>query len=257
LDRHLVDCVFHFNDSAFSFCFARTSDQSSSEDFSHGLRRNMIRNGSLNILINKQRIVAPTCYAELKTRQYVRLLKEWEWHKELADRDFFQLFSILSDTDYNAITRTIENDIALMDIVGWILTEEPTFKTAPTPTAFEFNDEIFSIDKLPGEMSIGQNIHLRSDFIEKSKLLEESISIAIAIYLQPQITKGKFNLNKAKELAKVIDEMPITRTYPLGFFLLLRVCKFGLMPAKIYKPMKINLGSMLKRIRHASRRFSV
>jgi hypothetical protein len=187
----------------------------------------------------------PSCYAELKTRHYIRMLKEWEDGTPIEDRDYFKLFCILTDDKFTGYEKTVENQVSLTNLLGWVITEPFEFSDK-RPKFLTYQNKTIEIPEHPRELSIGQNIILRRDYIDKSKHLEENVSIATAIYLQPLIDNSLFKISRAKEIAKEIDEMPINLIYPIGFFLLVRTMKFGERPEKTLPQVKTNLRATLR-----------
>jgi len=179
------------------------------------------------VKINGRTHGCASSYEETKTRQYVRIVKEWDQDKDIADRDYFKLQNILMDTAYVRNDNDVVNDITIMDCVGWIITQPFEFNKE-LPKVLEIGGKTIMIPRDPASLSIGQNIHLRRDYLDKSTCLEENMSIATAIYLQPIIDGGKFSMSRARDLAKEIDEMSISLIYPIGFFLLNRAMTFGL-----------------------------
>lgn len=202
------------------------------------------------IHINDTKYLYASCYEELIVRHYIKILK-WEPEKDLADRDYVKLLGILIEKDFTGIENTIENEITLIDAVGWVVFNQFQFsKDIPKVLVFTRNHgESITID-LPQnikELSIGQNIHARRE-IEKCTILEEAIPMVTAIYLQPLIDKGKFVLNRAKEIAKEIEQLPIYLIHPLGFFLLNHVPKPGQLSPKTWPAENFSLNKMLKRL---------
>jgi hypothetical protein len=181
------------------------------------------------------------------TKQYIRIVKEWDRDKDIADRDYFKLLNILTDGKFDSYQNTSENDITILDTVGWVITEEFKFDKK-MPKVLAIGDRIIEIPPDPAELSIGQNIHLRRDFIDHSEIPEENIAIATAIFLQPIIDGKKFHLERAKELAKEIEKMPAYLIYPIGFFLLQRCMNFGNPSVRIWNRIKISLKQMLKKM---------
>lgn len=201
-----------------------------------------------SVLLNDKPYKHASCYEELKVRHYVRMLKEWGSDgSDIADRDYFQLLGILTDSNFSAMEQTLENQVTLTSLLGWVITQPFKFNSE-LPKALELCGKKVTIPQDPRELSIGQNIHLRRDFIDKSTILEENISIATAIYLQPIIDNSLFNIARAKEIAKEIDEMPISVIYPIGFFLLERALKFGQKPEKTWPVLKISLKETLRNL---------
>jgi len=208
----------------------------------------------VKLKLNGQPAECPGSYEEIKTRHYVRILKEWDQSVDIADRDYFQLFNILTDGAFTDFSRTVENEITFHNVISWVLTQDFKFSTI-LPKVFEYKGELVPIPLEIGELSIGQNIHLRRDYIDKSKILEESLSIATAIYLQPKIDNGQFSMKRAIEIAKDFDEMPAYLIYPIGFFLLRRALTFGMLPVKRSPLRRINLRQTFAQMWRALPRF--
>lgn len=197
------------------------------------------------VVLNGEKYTCASCYAELKTRHYIRIIKEWEDGTDIADRDYFKLFNILTDDKFTKFEQTVENQVTLINLVGWVITEPFQF-SQKLPKVLAFKGKTIDIPQDPRELSIGQNIHLRRDFIDKSKLPEENIAIATAIYLQPIIDNSLFKIKRAEEIAKEIEEMPITLIYPIGFFLLERAMRFGQRQGKTLPLIRTNLKKTLR-----------
>ena len=205
-----------------------------------------------SIKLNGKRYECPSSWLEVNTRQYIRIIKEWDQDKDIADRDYFKLLNILCDGQFTTMEQTIDNQVTIMNLIGWVITEPFEFDKK-LPKVLSIQGKLVPVPDDPSELSIGQNIHLRRDYIDKSQRLEESISIATAIYLQP-IIDGKFDIKKAVELSKVIDEMPIHVIYPVGFFLLNRALSFGMKPANLWRQILNSLSSKLRTMLPGSRK---
>ena len=199
----------------------------------------------ISVKLNGEKFSCPSCWDEMKVRHYIRIIKEWEDGTDIADRDYFKLANILMDGKFTDFSKTTENQLTLIDLVGWVITEPFDFDKA-LPKVLRFRDRNIDIPEDPRELSIGQNIHLRRDYIEKSNKLEENIAIATAIYLQPIIDNSLFNMRKAEAIAKEIEDLRIALIYPIGFFLLNRALKFGMPPEKTLLPIKTSLKKTLR-----------
>jgi hypothetical protein len=198
------------------------------------------------VKLNGKKYTCVSSYEEMKVRHFIRIAKEWDQDLPIEDRDNFKLLGILTDTEFTEFNRSPENVLALTGLLGWVIVQPFQFSTTP-PKVLEIKGKVIDIPEDVSELSIGQNIHLRRDYLDKSKTLEENIAIATAIYLQPLID-GKFNIKKAIALSKEIEEMPINLIYPIGFFLLNRALKFGMPPESNWRQGKTNLSRTLKRM---------
>lgn len=190
----------------------------------------------------------PSCWEECTTGQYIRIMREWEDGTDIADRDYYKLLNILLDGNFVGVKDQLENQVTLLNLVGWVISTPLEVAKEPLPKVLNYQGKLIDIPRDPRELSIGQNIYLRRDYIDKSKKLEENIAIATAIYLQPIIDKSLFNIKRAEQICKEIEQMPISLIYPIGFFLLERALKFGTRPGKPWSLPKISLKQIFARM---------
>lgn len=207
----------------------------------------------VSLTLDGTKVLCPRCYDELKTGVYERIIREWDPEEsDLARRDFYKLFNILTSTDQK-IKDTPENDATIWNAVGWYVTEAFKF-SAELPKVLEIDGKKISIPRKVGALGSGQNIILRQR-IQESKYMEENISIAVAIMLQPLYDNSKFNIDSALELEEKIREMPIYLTHPVGFFFLQTAGIHGAKPTndlrRILGSLKRNLKRMLPRWRRS------
>jgi hypothetical protein len=201
------------------------------------------------IKLNGTHFKCASCLEELKVKHYLKILKEWDNDTDIADRDYFKLLNILTDGKFSGYDKTIENDITIFDLVGWVITQPLTFeKKPPKGFVFEYQHRPIPIPEDISELTIGQNIHLRRDYIDKSTFIEENIAISTAIYLQPIIDGKKFNIKRAEEICREIENMPVHKVYPLGFFLANRAKKFGMPSALTWSRIRTSLGRTLRKM---------
>lgn len=199
--------------------------------------------------LNGERFEHAHCWGVLKTKHFCRIYAEWEDPKiQIEDRDYFKLFSILTDTDYKAFHGTAWNEVTIWNCVRWVI-EQPTGYEIAIPKVLKINGKFIDIPQKPELLSIGQNVQLLSR-LEKMKDLNEGISIATAIFLQPLYDKEKFDIAKALALKEKIDEMPAALIWPIGFFLLKNIKTSGVHGSRIWSQIKdsltFRLGRMLR-----------
>lgn len=209
--------------------------------------------GMIAVRINGKRQFCPSSWYEVTVKQYVQISTEWEPDKDIADRDYYGLLNILTDNSFASIRKEVELNITLINLVGWVIASPFQFEKE-LPKALKFGKKLIPVPQDISEVSIGQMIHLRRDFIDQSKYLEENISIAAAILLQPAIDGTPFNLSRAKQIAKELDGMAVTLIHPIGFFLLRHAASFGTMPLKTWPRIRNNLSATLKRMFRGSRK---
>lgn len=212
----------------------------------------------ISIKLNGEKYSCASSWEQIKFRQYIRILKEWDADvADFADRDYFKLLCILTDYDIKGKKADPEvfNQVSLMNAVGWVVYQPFEF-SKELPDVLEIKGNKYLLPRDPSELSIGQNIHLRRDYIEKNKIEQENYAIATAIYLQPFIDGPKFDIKKAQALCKEIEEMPAFLIYPIGFFFTNRALNFGkpftrqwhLLPANLKRKLKATLHGWQKRI---------
>jgi hypothetical protein len=194
----------------------------------------------VSVTLNGKPYQCASCKEELTIGQYQRILKEWGIDQEdLTKRNNLGLFNILTGTDFKTAEVDTESEQAIYEIILWCFTEAFQY-SKELPKVLDIGGKVIDIPNRVGGCSIGQNIILKQ-LIDSSKYVEETISMATAIYLQPEYSGGKFDYAKAKELEKVISEMPASLVYPIGFFLLNRAATTGQKPHGIWHRMKNSL----------------
>lgn len=199
------------------------------------------------VRINGKRHFCPSSWHEVTVKQFVQIATEWEPEKDIADRDYYGLLNILTGNNFTSIRKEIELNVTLINLVGWVIASPFQFDKEP-PKALKFGKKLIPVPQDISEVSIGQMIHLRRDFVDQSKYLEQNISIATAILLQPAIDGKPFDLSRAKQIAKEIDTMAVTLIHPIGFFLLRHAAAFGTMPLKTWPRIRNNLRRTLKKM---------
>lgn len=177
--------------------------------------------------VNGNKIRIPGCKEEVSTGIYQRIIRDWSEQLKLSPekRDYFKLFSIMAGIEPKGFDLPLDKQVTLENAIRWFI-DDPFSLSNEVPKVLSVGKKIIVIPKDIGALGIGQNIFMRQQ-IEKSKYLEENISIAVATYLQPTFSGGKFDIDKVMELDKIIQEIPVYLTYPIGFFLVNRAIKCG------------------------------
>ncbi|MEY4931159.1 MAG: hypothetical protein RI909_1883 [Bacteroidota bacterium] len=189
------------------------------------------------ITLNGERKEMASSWMELSTKHYERLVPELS--KPVEQRDYFKIFQILTDTDFKGYEPTLENEVTIWNAMKWIVEEQFQFSEA-LPKVLSFKDQIITIPNKIKALSIGQNIALKQ-LLERSKFMDESISSAVAIYLQPLIDGTKFNSDRVSEIKKEVESMPVYLIRPIGFFLFKSVYPHGNGRVSFWQRIKNNL----------------
>lgn len=188
------------------------------------------------------RSLCPGGYGELTTEQYQKLYTHWDIEKDPHERDYFKLLCILTDTPFREVNPTPEKEAAVYELTRWI-NEEPFPYSKQVPKSIVVDDRTIEIPEDLGELSIGQNIVLRQ-IAEKSKYIDEALSTATAVCIQPIFDKAKFDYARAKEIEKIVRKMKASVIYPVGFFLLKRVLETGSRRSSYWRRIRNNLGAI-------------
>lgn len=206
------------------------------------------------LTINDKKHETVNCYEGLATHRFQRLHKEWGFDKPVAERDPFQLFCILNDLPFKKVEPTEENEAAVWSAIKWYFDTQFDLTTEEVPKVIQIDDKMIDLPENPALLSSGQNIALRQA-IDGTTYLNENIAIALAIYLQPIYDntnrepgkkKVRFEMKRARELEKKIEQLPITVTGPAGFFLLVNALPSGKNSARTWPQILFNLRRKLK-----------
>jgi len=197
------------------------------------------------ITLNGERKEIASSWMGLKTGHYEKLVPILALPEE--ERDYFQVFKILTETDFKEWRPSVENEVTIWNAIKWILEEKFTFSNEiPKVLAVPFKEKLITIPKKIKGLTIGQNIALKQ-LIERSKYLDENVSSAVAIYLQPLIDESKFNSERVEEIKKEVEQMPVYLIRPLGFFLFKSVWPRGNGQMNYWQRIKSNLITKLGR----------
>jgi len=159
----------------------------------------------------KRDIIVPESMDQVSTAIYQKLVP-------VSDR--LEAYEIISGVSRETLERLISPDLefALSNCL-LLIKSDAEFKKQEVPKRLIIGDLEVKIPKRIEGLSVGQAIHVRQH-LESCKFYEQAISLTVAIYLQPEYDGLPFDFDQALELEQEILKLPITETYPLGFFLL-------------------------------------
>jgi hypothetical protein len=112
--------------------------------------------------------------------------------------------------------------LALKDIIGhlWAYSKE-------VPKQLVIDNVTIDVEQSIRPFAIGPNIRVRQS-TERTKYVEQSLSLALALYLQPAYDGvSEFNYKSAMILREKIKAMPAWEVYGAGFFIVRRASKSG------------------------------
>jgi hypothetical protein len=117
------------------------------------------------------------------------------------------------------------------------------------PESIQFKGKEIKLPKQVGNVKIGQAIALLQT-TRGHKYVDEGISKAIAIYLQPIIDNSKFSLARAMELEKEIAEMPAWMLHTWGNFIYGQLQKGGVPSSILRRLIQNSQSKVRKTLRH-------
>jgi hypothetical protein len=181
----------------------------------------------------KSEITGPENMGEVTVELFIKAIREYN------DDDWVQLFAILYNTEATGIAESPSGtrlEAKLYETVSFFLNGRKELEKLKVPKELEMRtvwskdlpDSIRTIE-IPntiGRFSIGQAIQARKS-LEGLTYLEEGLSKITAIYLQPLLDRSKFDMLRVIHWECIIDKMPITKIYPIGFFLLRKLNQPG------------------------------
>jgi hypothetical protein len=176
----------------------------------------------LQINVNDTSKMCPTFWEDVKTGTYQKL-------KATKDLDLLKGFSVLIDTDLIELEQSTSEDleVALYQCASFIFTQEEYFRKSDVPKSIKLKGVNLILPRKLENMTLEQTLFMRTKMSKEGGVLEEFISTACAVYLQPLVTKTPFNVEEAMALKAEIDELPIEQTFPVGFFFLNRLNNYG------------------------------
>lgn len=192
----------------------------------------------LTLSINGKKYTCPAHWGEVSTETYQRIFKEWATEPDLLKRDYFQLFSILTGTNFKKSDST-KVEQTIWSAIKWTMEDEPMFHVEPK--VMEFKGARVPVDL--GKMSIGQMIMIKQTITGVA--LETVLAKVTAIIMQPAIDGGDFNPDRVEELEKEILSMPITVVGPIGFFSVRRALEYGKKRRSVLDLIRNSLGRKL------------
>lgn len=197
----------------------------------------------MTVYINGKKYECPACWEELSTETYQRIIREWDPEEfDVAKRNYFKLFCILTNTSFKEVQETPENEINIYQAIQWFVEHDFRFHEE-LPKALEIAGQRIAIPRKLGHMSIGQMIHIKRTLREGQRI-EAVVSKVVATVLQPIIDGKPFDPDRADEIEKEVLKMPITLMAPIGFFSVRRAINYGRKPTNVLRRIQSSLGQM-------------
>jgi hypothetical protein len=181
----------------------------------------------------KKKIIIPESWDETNTGQFEKMVT-WD------QKNLIELFSIMSGLDVKVLENTYDPALeqSLIECTNYVYTPYEFIKEVPDSLVID--KKKFKIPKDVGGLTIGQNILVAQGGAD-AKVKEELLSLATAIFLQPLYDNCELDYDKALILRDKIRLEPITKIYPVGFFLLNPQIGFGVILRKLLSRMTMTL----------------
>lgn len=194
----------------------------------------------ISIRVNGEKKLIPACWEEVTTEQFQKLLTAWN------REDILSCFNILANTDIVDVDQTDDASLslAIYQCVAFVWNSQPDFRDDKPTETLTVDSVVYNVPVKITNATMAQHLHILNA-LRKGKFVEENVSLAAAIYLQPQ--GQKFDLDKALELKKKLDNMPAYLVYPVGFFFLSKLSIIGTFGLPSLRQIKIILTKNVKR----------
>lgn len=192
-------------------------------------------------------IVGPSNMGEVTVELFQNVItsdvkRREELQHEYDGPDLVEIFAILFGTEATGIAESPAGtnlESTLYETISFFLPsigKDSPLDKLPVPKLLEMRsvwlkdlpDSIRTIEIPKGmsNFSIGQAIQARKS-LEGVTDLREALSSITAIYLQPMLDRDKFDMLRVTHWEYVISKMPVTKIYPIAFFLLKKLRKRG------------------------------
>lgn len=197
---------------------------------------------------------APNSYNDLTLGQFQDIYAKWELEKPVEERDFYKLFCILNPR-FSEVKHSPENEEAVWILTSWVILEAIPYSKENILKMITIYGKQIELPEKIGQLSIIQNVVL-IQLLEKAKYLEECLTMALAVYLQPLFDGKKFSLKRAQELEKLVRQLPASEVYGTAFFIVKSAQRNGTLPSSTLRPILNNLKLKLKRTLQPLLKFS-
>lgn len=178
---------------------------------------------------NEQEIKIASSYSELTVKQFAQLANP------KRKGDLCEVLAVVSDKPYEFWFDADITKVGMEDLSNALLwtANVPDFRGLSVPKEIKINgnavkvaDDI-SIKTLGQELSFVQLViprikSYRNDKEEEAMELTDAIAMAMAVYLQPEITGKKFDADTLPETEKLCSACNIMEAYPVANFFLNR-----------------------------------
>lgn len=200
----------------------------------------------LKLIVNdNQPVSCPICWEETDTLAYQSIMALPPEKK----KSMVHVFSALTGLSYEGIMGSSQEvETVMYQSVSFVYNQPQSFKTAPRAKMFRFSRGAVMVPDKVSKTTVAQNLAMRQKLRDTS-CVEECISFALAVYLQPILDAGPFDQSRAEELEKEVLAMNIFDTYPIGFFLLRRLMNSG--PSGLRYSLRVQAAKLKRRLRQA------
>lgn len=157
----------------------------------------------------KTRAELPSKWEEMTVKQYLQIE---------TTKNGFELLALLSGVPLDDILNTKTDLSAIVQKMTELLSETPpNFREVPR-RLIEIEGKTVKIPSNFQNVTFGQSALIES-YLQESKDDERAaVAQCMGVILQPLLDGGRFNLDRAAEITRKVEEMPIIDVFPNVFF---------------------------------------
>lgn len=176
----------------------------------------------VTVTVNDSKIKVPLTWEECDTHTYQRLMSA----EKISP---LKAFCLIVNKEYRLVADSTDDKLESMifKVTDFVFNQPRYFEEFPNPETITILGIEFQVPKKLGRLTIEQNCIIRAKMAKQGVCLEELISWAMAVYLQPFITNTPFNFDEAEIIEKQVGKLRIYDTFPIGFFYLSKLNNSG------------------------------
>lgn len=193
----------------------------------------------VTLVTNKRRIVieSPTQWEDVTTGMFPKIV--------LAG-DFFSRLSVMYGVEKDLL-ESLADEKVIEELMRMSKFSSEELST-DLPTHFKFREQLFMMPKNLDKFTFGQVVSVINE-LQRRESYEECISFVVAVFVSTHLNKtGAFDLLDARDIESEINEIPITVTYPIGFFYLSKLRYFGTTSSNVLTRLKVQVMNWMRRL---------
>lgn len=190
----------------------------------------------LHLKINDEAVSIPIEWSEVTVFTYQKLIQ---------CKDIIDQFCALTNISREIISEQVADDVDSTIYEATKFLREPhNYELVEMLDTITLNGVTHKINKNINKFTVAQLFQVRNE-LQNVESIEVKLARVVSIYLQPVITKSKYDYTKALELEKIIEAQPLYKIYPFGFFIFRKLPMSGRGGLR-YLPMMMEMMQKLK-----------